>query len=78
MDRMQYREVETDAFAAGDIQVDVGINLAVIGQVNGNMPGAVKVRILQQVECEILGGLLLLLETQRTAMLSQVLAKFTA
>ena len=75
---MQYRQVEADTLAPGDVQIDVGINFAVVGQVDGNMAGAVQVGILQQVQGQVLGGLLLLLETKRAPVLPKTFAEFTA
>src|SRR6056297_672175 len=40
MNRMQHWQVESDAFAAGDVQINVGINFAVVGQVDGNVASA--------------------------------------
>ena len=67
MNRMQYRQVEADALAPGDVQVDVGVDFAVVGQIDSNVPGAVQVRILEQVQSEVLGSLLLLLLSLGTA-----------
>jgi len=56
----------------------VGVNFAVVGQIDGNVPGPVQVWILQQIEGQVLGGLLLFFSAQVATILPQAFAKFTA
>lgn len=59
---MQNRQVKPDALAPAQVDIKAWVDLAVIGQVDANVPGAVKGRMFQKIQCQSFRGLLLLLE----------------
>jgi hypothetical protein len=65
-------------FATSQVNVQVRVDLAVVGQVDADVPGAVQVRMFQKVQSQLFRGLLLLLKTQGPALAAQMLAKFGA
>jgi len=57
--RMQHRQIEVDASPAGNMNVHLGINFTVVGQVDGNVASPEKVGMFQQVQRKLVGSDLL-------------------
>lgn len=57
---MQYRQVGALAAALGFAQQQARVDFAVVGQVQGNVPGAAEQRVLCQLAVQANGGLALL------------------
>ncbi|MNG98086.1 hypothetical protein D3C79_572150 [compost metagenome] len=57
---MQHRQVGALAAALGFAQQQVRVDFAVVGQVQGNVPGAAEQRVLRQLAVQAKGGLALL------------------
>src|SRR5690554_7656766 len=75
---MQDRQVKVNAFAARQVNVQVRVDLAVVGQVDTDVAGTVQVRMFQKVQGQLFGSLLLLLKAQGASLAAQMLAKFSA
>src|SRR5690554_407954 len=78
VDRVQDRQVKVNPFATSQVNVQVRVDLAVVGQVDADVPGAVQVRMFQKVQSQLFRSLLLLFKTQGPALAAQMLAKFGA
>ena len=56
---MQHRQIEVNASPAGNMNVHLGINFTVVGQVDGNVASPEKVGMFQQVQRKLVGSDLL-------------------
>ena len=64
MNRVQYGQVKLHAFAPGNVHIQMRVDFAIVGQVDGYVARTVQLRVFQQVERKVFGGLLLFLERQ--------------
>jgi hypothetical protein len=61
---VQNGQVEVNAFFTRQVDVQGGVNFAVVGQVYANVAGSMQIGVLQQVKGQVFRGLRLLLEGQ--------------
>ena len=65
---MQDRQVKPDATAPGQINVGLWVYLAIVSQVNADVASPFQVWVFQQIQCELVSGLSLLLERKRSSL----------